>query len=129
MIPPLTPEIVPQIAKRAAPVDLREFQGELYRMQRAVRTVNRAAVLRKSAARRFRMRVRPLFLHECKVLDTLTDSKGTRYLKLENGMNVRVDHVATKKNQNAPKISNPVVSKLIISELKRATNAGAKLAA
>ncbi len=132
---PLTPEIVSQIAKQASgKLDLREFQGELYRIQRAKRLVNREAGLRKSATRRFRSRVRLPLLPQCKVLDTRTDSRGKLYFELENGQAIRADHVVPhfRKSGNRAgyvplaKIQNPVIQQLVTAEIER--NAARKAA-
>jgi hypothetical protein len=129
--PTNTPEdvttIAKQTAKRLKPLDLREVQGELYRVQRAVRVVNRAAVQRKSLKLRHRARVRLPLLPECKVLDTRKDSRGRLYFELDNGQAIRADKAAgilRKKNTQfpraeQPKIQNPVIRKLVVSEVER----------
>jgi hypothetical protein len=114
--------IVKQIAKQRGPLDLREFQGELYRAQRAQRTVNSAAVFRKSAIRRFRSRVRLPFLKDCKVIDTRLDSRGKLFFELENGMAIRADKAAPRvrnRSVSPAKTTNPLLRKLILSEVEK----------
>ncbi len=89
----ITSEIVPKIAgevKAAARkgIDLREFQGELYRRQRAARTSGFAQSVARSRKRRHRLRVRQPAIKDCNVIEV---SKDKKYFELSNGQRVRAE--------------------------------------
>jgi hypothetical protein len=110
--------IAAQTAKRLKPVDLREFHGELFRVQRAKRTVNADRVFRRAAIRKFRNRVRLPLLPDCRVIDTRKDSRGQLFFELSNGQAVRADKAAGRR-ERSPKISNPILRDLIVAEIER----------
>lgn len=90
--PDLVPQIAGQVAKKLGPLDLREFQGELYKQQRAHRTSGYAQAIRKMQAAKHRRRVRQNSLGDCSIGDTRKSSDNvTLYFELSNGQAVRAD--------------------------------------
>ena len=94
-----TPELVTQIAqeidsRRTAGglLDLRVFQTELYRRQRAARTGGLERALARIRDNKYRCRVRQPKVADCRVIDTQTDAARTRlYFELSNRQVVRAD--------------------------------------
>lgn len=100
--PDVVSDIVSETAKKLAPLDLREFQGELYRKQYAARTSGFARETRKLEVNKYRRRVRHDVVANQKIVHTGTDLAKTRlYFELGNGQIVRADRVALRTTKPA----------------------------